>query len=89
VAHLLQYLAALLFRQIDVQKDESGAGHVRVAVRVIKKTYCLFSVLGDVERKRQPRCLYRLPDQEHVRFIVFDNKQMAVNTGGRCVRRGG
>ena len=76
LAHMLQHLAALLFRQIDVQNDEGGTGHVGVAVGPIEKSYCLLSVLGDMKRKREPGGLHRLLDQKHVRFIVVDNKHM-------------
>ncbi len=88
-AHVLQYIAALLFRQIDVQNNEGGTGHVGLGIGPIEEPYGLFAVLGDVEREREPGGPYRLFDQKHVRFIVIDNQYVRVRSGGRFFRRGG
>ena len=88
-AHVLQYIAALLFRQIDVQNNEGRTGHVRLGIGPIEEPYGLFAVHGDMERERQPGGPYRLLDQKHVRFIVIDNQYVRVRSGGRLFRRGG
>ena len=85
---MLQHFAALFFWQIDIENDQAGTGQIGVGVDPIEKPHRLFSIFGDIERKRESGGAYRLFDQKHVRFIVVHNKHMKVNTGRRFVRRG-
>jgi len=47
---MLKNLAAVFFRQIDVQDYQDGAGRGIVVVRTIEETSGRLTILGDMDR---------------------------------------
>jgi hypothetical protein len=84
---MLQYIASLLFRQINIENDQCRTRHIRAACGLIEKPYCLLSIADDTELKGETGCLHGFPNQEHVGFIVFDNKYAKRRAGGPFVKR--
>jgi hypothetical protein len=85
---MLQDSVAVLSRQIDIQYDQRGTGHVGIAVSLIEESYRLLSILHNVESDIELRRLDRILDQEHVGFIVLRDKHVPANAGGPILRRG-
>jgi hypothetical protein len=85
---VLENLAALLLRKIDVEDNQRGTWRGEGAIRLIEIPHGLFPVSDDVEGHGK---LFRLDgflDQEHVRFVIFDDKNKAPDAGGGLFKRG-
>lgn len=87
-AHVFQYITAVPLRQIDIENDQRGTGHLRVIVELIEQLDGLLSILSNVNGKRETGYLDRLLNQEHICFIVLDNQDMEMDIGRRYLRRG-
>jgi hypothetical protein len=88
LAHIPQHIAALHFRQIDIEDYQGGARNAHVALGAIEKPHSLVSIAHEMQGKRKLRRVDRFLYQEHVGFIIFDDQNMGASVSGGFLTRG-
>jgi hypothetical protein len=89
MAHVLQDVASLLSRQIDVENDQGGTRGAGVGVYPIEKVDGLLPVGDDVERNVKFGSVESFLDQEHVGFVVLHHEHVGANRVELLFRRAG
>ncbi len=79
---MLQHVATLPFRQIDIENDKGGTRHTSIGVGRVEKPHSLVSILCHVERERKLHRRNRFLYQEYVGFVIFDKEHMVGSAGG-------
>lgn len=67
---------AILFRQVQVEKHQSGAGCVRIPVSGIEEPRCGIAVGNEVQVCVHVRARDGFPDEKHICFAVLDHEDL-------------
>lgn len=88
ISHLPEYLAAVLFRQIDVENDQSRARQIIVVVNLLEQADGFFAIAYNLQFGVRIGGVDGLGNKKNVGAVVFDDEDERPPLRGWLLRPG-